>query len=474
MHSHTFVAMSAVMATLLTTGCDENKETVEVAPEVTIETPATQETPAQQETPVVEEASAPGTAKVESDIIAVPAPPADGDVIVTVGEYTMTWGELNRKVNLILEQTADRVPADQLENLREIARQRVVETFVIDCIVKVAAQSRGITVTDEMRQKAYAEFEKAQGISLEEALKQMPPAMAEMNRANLEARLLERALMDQEVLSKIVIDDAVVATELSKLQTQIKLATEDIDLYHKQLVEKTLTIDELAQKAPHLVPPQARSVDFAQKDLATMPPVIRQAIEATTPGNVTAIIDIPPPAEGSAPLRGFFVINKAVPEVTEASAKTLIDSLKARLDAGESFEALAAEYSACPSGQRGGGDLGEFSRGMMVKEFEDAAYAQPLNVVGDPVKTNFGYHLIKVTKRDDASGKVQASHILIAPKSAALNVTPVLCAVPEMMTEAEIREGLKMREGADAARAYFEKLRDEVKVSSTLYPQIAR
>jgi peptidyl-prolyl cis-trans isomerase C len=65
---------------------------------------------------------------------------------------------------------------------------------------------------------------------------------------------------------------------------------------------------------------------------------------------------------------------------------------------GEGFDKLAKAHSDCPSGARGG-DLGNFGRGQMVPEFEKAAFSQKVGSVGEVVKTNFGYHLIKVTAR---------------------------------------------------------------------------
>jgi peptidyl-prolyl cis-trans isomerase C len=71
------------------------------------------------------------------------------------------------------------------------------------------------------------------------------------------------------------------------------------------------------------------------------------------------------------------------------------DSIKSQIDNGASFEAMAKKYSKCPSGQDGG-DLGYFKRGQMVKSFEDSAFTLPVGKVSDPVKTQFGWHLIKV------------------------------------------------------------------------------
>jgi peptidyl-prolyl cis-trans isomerase C len=65
-----------------------------------------------------------------------------------------------------------------------------------------------------------------------------------------------------------------------------------------------------------------------------------------------------------------------------------------KIGAGESFESLAMDFSKCPSG-KSGGSLGTFGRGQMVKPFEDATYGLEVGQVSGPVKTQFGYHLIK-------------------------------------------------------------------------------
>lgn len=78
----------------------------------------------------------------------------------------------------------------------------------------------------------------------------------------------------------------------------------------------------------------------------------------------------------------------------------LCEQLKQQIVGGSDFAELAREHSNCPSGQRGG-ELGRFGRGQMVQEFDAVVFSAPVNEVQGPVKTQFGYHLIEVTSRED-------------------------------------------------------------------------
>ena len=73
-------------------------------------------------------------------------------------------------------------------------------------------------------------------------------------------------------------------------------------------------------------------------------------------------------------------------------------SLKTQIEGGADFAALAKKHSKCPSG-RSGGDLGEFGPGAMVPEFDKVVFSGELGKVHGPVKTQFGYHLLEITKR---------------------------------------------------------------------------
>jgi peptidyl-prolyl cis-trans isomerase SurA len=90
-----------------------------------------------------------------------------------------------------------------------------------------------------------------------------------------------------------------------------------------------------------------------------------------------------------------------------------IMDLKKRLNEGEDFISLATAYSEDPSVRTNNGDLGYFTALQMVYPFETAAYETPVGKVSDPVRTKFGYHLVKVIDKRPAQGEVEVSHIML-------------------------------------------------------------
>lgn len=82
---------------------------------------------------------------------------------------------------------------------------------------------------------------------------------------------------------------------------------------------------------------------------------------------------------------------------TEEEAK----AVKARLDAGEDFAAIAAEVSTDSSNAANGGSLGDFGRNAMVAEFDQAVFAMEVGQISDPVKSEYGWHIIKLNAKND-------------------------------------------------------------------------
>lgn len=83
---------------------------------------------------------------------------------------------------------------------------------------------------------------------------------------------------------------------------------------------------------------------------------------------------------------------------TEEEAAKIAEEIRS---GAVTFEEAAAQHSSCPS-KEAGGNLGEFGRGQMVPEFEEAAFALEVGVVSDPVKTQFGYHIIRTNAKGEA------------------------------------------------------------------------
>jgi foldase protein PrsA len=117
-------------------------------------------------------------------------------------------------------------------------------------------------------------------------------------------------------------------------------------------------------------------------------------------------------------IKEYFEANKDsfVQEEQVEASHILVDDektaqeVKKKLDDGGDFAELAKEYSTDTSNAESGGELGFFAKGEMVTEFDEKAFAMKKGEISEPVKTEFGYHIIKVTDKKDAKEAVLADH----------------------------------------------------------------
>lgn len=132
-------------------------------------------------------------------------------------------------------------------------------------------------------------------------------------------------------------------------------------------------------------------------------------------------------------------VSKDATEEQKKSARGKMASLRQEILGGKDFSEMAKQHSECPSKARGG-DLGYFTKGKMVPEFEKAAFSLKEGEVSEIVETQFGFHLIQVYGKKPAG---------IAP-------------LPEV--RGQIERELKNKKSADAVAAYVQKLRSKAKI----------
>lgn len=109
------------------------------------------------------------------------------------------------------------------------------------------------------------------------------------------------------------------------------------------------------------------------------------------------------------------VAENASPEDTLAAYNRIL-AIKKRIENGEDFSTVAKGKNGSddPSAARNGGDLGYFTAFQMVYQFEEAAYNTPVGKISNPVRTKFGYHILKVMDMRPARGTIKAAHIMVA------------------------------------------------------------
>lgn len=292
----------------------------------------------------------------------------------------------------------------------------------------IVATVNGTAIT---RQALNSEFAQAKRRSTQQG-KVLTDAQAKTMRQNILERLIEQELLFQQSQKEnIRIPDSAVAEHLAKLKARFPStdafdkALKGMHISEADLKAKTrqgLAIQKLikTEVADKIVV----SDDQAHKFYTSHPEYFKQP-EQVKASHILIKVDA------------------KADKQQQAAAKKKIEDIQQQIKQGGDFGALAKKYSEGPSGARGG-DLGFFSRGQMVKPFEDAAFALKPGQVSHVVKTRFGYHLIKVTGKKAAGS------------------------VPYKDVKAKITSFLKQQKINTGIQKYVERLKQNAQIEKSL------
>ena len=236
-----------------------------------------------------------------------------------------------------------------------------------------------------------------------------------------------QVLKQESERQKIVPSADDVKQEMDKIKTNFP----DEDTFKKTITEKGLTVEEIEKS----ITSQLAVQQIIKKELEDKISIPNSEIEKFYNENPNYF-----KSEESVKAAHILIkVDNKAEEAAISEAKKKIEGILASVKGGADFAETAKKSSEGPSGP-GGGDLGFFTKGKMVKPFEDAAFALKVGEVSDVVRSPFGFHIIKVTDKKEAG------------------VTPL------KEVEEKIKSFLSKTQGEKLFNTYVEKLRTTAKI----------
>ena len=222
----------------------------------------------------------------------------------------------------------------------------------------------------------------------------------------LEGMLINKLMLHQAEVDSIEVTDDEVNREMDNrirymisaygsqenLERQMRKSLSEIKDYFKDVIRDNIMISQIEQKLTGTlsVTPQ-EVVDFYNSIPKDSLPTIEQEYE------FSQIVKIP-----------------QISEEEKESVKARLNDYRERILKGTKFSTIATLYSEDPASAKKGGELGFFSRGQMVGEFENAAFALQDGEISPIIETKYGYHIIQMIER--RGNQVNCRHILLQPK----------------------------------------------------------
>jgi peptidyl-prolyl cis-trans isomerase D len=334
--------------------------------------------------------------------------------VVTVGGLPVSVGEFQRTYYR-QRQMYDRLYQGRLDEnrLRQLGiEEQVLEGLVTDRLVDLETKRLGITVSDEAVARAIATSPEFQNdgafIGTAEIRRRLElQGLSEEDFEQSLRRQLLRQSLEGLVGSPVTVSDAEVEREFRRRNEQVKLeyVLADADRFRAavQPTEDEIRARFEAKKDAYRIP-EKRVVSYVLLDRAALQPQVavtdrdiemyyqdrreefRQEEEACA-SHILVKVKAGEAGEGH----------------PEAEAQAIAQSLLDQVKAGGDFAALAKKSSEDQGSAQSGGDLGCFAPGRMVPEFDDAVFALAPGQVSELVKTSFGYHVIRLATKREAT-----------------------------------------------------------------------
>lgn len=359
---------------------------------------------------------------------------AINSIVAIVNDNVITLVELEEEIKAIKMQLAQQrvqLPSD------EQLKKQVLERLVLTRIQLELAQQRHLDIDDESLNNAISNVARGNGMDIMQfrrALESSGMPFAEYRERVRKEMILSR-LQQRQVFRKINVTDQEIADFLANQELRDR-SNEEYRLQHLLLVVPEAaggeTIQKIKSKAEDIMTQLNSGADFAQmviansdgqqaldggdlgwRKLAEIPSIFADIITKMKVGDISSIVRSPSgfhiiklaekrdnePQHIVTQTRARHILLQTDDVLSEEEVKTRILQLKQRVESGEDFATIAIANSQDKGSAGSGGDLGWIDPGSMVKDFEDALNKLEINQVSDPVKTQFGWHLIKVEER---------------------------------------------------------------------------
>lgn len=327
-----------------------------------------------------------------------------------VNGYTISLRDFQRALYLT-EQRYQQLYGQQLtEEVRQqlgLPRQ-VLNSLVDERLLLQEAERLNLNATQEEVKRKILEIPtlnpggKFVGAELYE--RYVTTALGYGSAADFEAEVAQQvtlAKLENAMRNSIVLPPSVIEAEYRRREesSKIRYAIFPADRLIPQVTASPAEIDQFYKaNGTRYAHPEQKKVNYLLADLAT----IRSQMKISEAELRSQYEKSKETFKSGDSVRAQHILIRldqgATPE-QDAAAKKKAEGLVAQLRGGADFAALAKANSDDPGSAANGGDLGFFTRGQMVPEFENAAFGQQPGQVGDPVKSQFGYHIIKVVEK---------------------------------------------------------------------------